>query len=276
MLSATTVIVLVTDDGIFIGADSKVTPIYIGGSDHDELVRIQKVFALKDRFLIATASLAHSNLDLRVFDPRTGELEPSKFTYDSAESIAAIDELLTVQSSFSDLIAAIESVATGPLRTYSFFIKLPKERQFNPVGVWVAGTFDHGIPVVSAVGYSVDWERGFLKPAEIIPWHPSFGNSFGIRRGFYAVGLSDAVAEVEKARQSGISDTDGFRYCMSHAFWPCYHFTTDSYLPAQEAVTLLRTLLRLQATRTPIEVGPPYCIFLLRREGGIDRFEFQD
>jgi hypothetical protein len=263
---ATTVIVLVTPNGIVVGADSKVTRLDVGDMKLPEPSEMRKVFGIKNRFVVATSYLGKVDL----LEPRSGKYI---FRYVPEELLAGIEKSLGEQSSIGELIDTVGTVNSSALNPYPFVLNLPIEKQFHPLSVWIVVGYEHTVPIVDAVSFDINWKENRIEAPVVIPWHPDL--EFGLYRGLYAIGYTSAVMEAEAARY-GTKNTEGYRYCVIHALPEFNKFLSGIPLTPDEAVALVHTLLMAQTKQTSTWVGPPFLIAFLSRNGGITESVYAD
>jgi len=265
--SATTVLVIITPDGIAVGADSKIITIYFGGESGPQSEPTTKVFVIHDRIAVGTIGLGSE--DITTLDNKP------LFSYDPDSWLRQIEKKTPKDISVRQLIDIIKSESGSTFSRLDQLIRSgtikQQEADLQEFTYLVAG-FESGVAIVEEIHFEVDWNnRQLVGPTvESIFPYPDARADFGfhVGHGSYAHAISQAV--------QGETESEGYKSVSAEAGEELSVLRARKNLTLNQASTLLHALLRAQHKNSPKAVGPPYNIVWLCKNGSVQRIDYGD
>jgi hypothetical protein len=271
-VSATTVLVVLTPEGIVVAADSHIVSVDIGGYSAPPEGPATKIFVLHDRIAVGTVGFGPQLLTTLDGKPL--------FSYDPASWLSEIERKTSRDISVRRMVDVIESESHSTFSRLNYLIQsgvLKKEQvpelKQGAVGQYIVCGFDSGIAVVEEVNFKVDWENVQLVGPIVQPIFPS-SSTRRFDFGFHAAsgGYTQAVDDVLRWK----TDSEGFRSVVSEAFVELFTLHGEKDLTLDQASTLLHAILRAQNKYTPGSVGPPYNVVWLLKDRTVHWIKYND
>jgi hypothetical protein len=257
--SATTVLVLVTHEGIVIAADSKVGIVDFGGFSAPPEPPVHKIFLVQDRVAVGIVGLGSQHIttadDIPLFD------------YDPAVWLKKIEQRAPPDISVTKLAQLMEEEGQ---RTFSQLTRLWQTEASRRTAPWcqiigfqyLVSGFEAGVPVVEEVNFTIDKKTCEIS-AGILPVfpYPSARADFG----FHVASMSfdNAIADDIEQR----TNSPAYRSISSEASTELSMLLDRQDLSRDQAAKLLVALLRAQARLTPGFVGSPFTVLWLPNDG---------
>jgi hypothetical protein len=127
-----------------------------------------------------------------------------------------------------------------------------------PVEYLIAG-YEAQIPTIYAVRVEVDWQRQRLKGVQRTLVHPT--TDAKAHRGIYGAGSKRVVDQI--THQQG----ELYRRAASEPSFKGQTPRDANELSLEEASILVRTVLEIEADANPGQVGPPFTVATIPRDG---------
>ena len=268
-LSATTVLVIITPDGIVVAADSKTITKYFGGESGPEFGPTKKIFLIHNRIAVGTVGMAGAPQVIL-----TAANRPI-FTYDPIAWFAEIENKTPEDVSVREVVRIIKSKSDSAFSPVGALIDKGaiKQKQAGNYRLQyiVCGFDDAGVAVVEEVNLNFDWQNGQLIGPDVVPVFPDFkARRFDF--GFHAAssGYTDAVDAVLREQ----ANSKMFKSVVAEAGKELSIFLTKKDLNLDQASRLLCAILRAQHKHTPSAVGPPYDVIWLQKDGMVNRVNY--
>ena len=268
--SGTTVLVILTPEGIVIAADSKIISRDFGGYSAPPEGPANKIIVFRDR--IAVGNIGFFTQHIATMDDRP------LFEYDPALWLKRVEQKKPSDISVSEFVDTLESEARNEFSPLNDLLRDPTFEnrkdycEANGVQYLVAG-FESGIAVVEEVNFTIDEKSCQLKGPFVQPIFPA-PDTVRFDFGFHAAsrGYEDAAGDVVYGRTRSV----GFRSIAFESPMDLWMLLAKRDLSLNQASTLLHAILRAQSRYTPAVVGPPYTVVWLRKDGTVNRFSYRD
>jgi hypothetical protein len=268
--SGTTVLVILTPEGIVIAADSKVVSKDFGGYSAPPEGPANKIIVVRDR--IAVGNIGFLSKHIETMDDRP------LFDYDPASWPKGIEQKSSPDISVSEFIDTLGREARSKFSPLNDLLRDPtfENRQTycesNGVQYLVAG-FESGIAVVEEVNFTIDEKSCQLTGPFVQPIFPA-PDTRRFDFGFHpaSMGYEDAAGDVVYGR----SGSDGYRSIAFESPAELWKLLAKRDMSLKQASRLLHSILRAQNKYTPAVVGPPYTVVRLRKDGALSRFSYRD
>lgn len=249
-LSATTVVFVITPEGIIIGADSKGMGENFGGFPASSAGLIKKTAVIKDRIIVATVNLDKAS----IYGSHGAKLI---LDYDFAKWISDIEKKCAENVSVSTLANIIETEGGKTFDKLNPALSTGAFTGQNPpdpfVDYYIAG-YENRMPVVLRVYFSIDNVRGRMKfpVRETIHPYPKGKPD----RDFFVVGAGQNFVTAELAKGKGRT------YEEFKAMVPAELFKVlaGDPLTMSEAINFCLATLRFEHKHNSERVAPPYVI----------------
>jgi hypothetical protein len=243
---ATTVIVIVTPQRIFVGTDGKVTS---PANPKVSSRGVNKATIFQNRLIVAVLSATAIEVANKLDKGRV------VFRYDFAQWIAEIEKKAPSNVSVADLTKIIENesrVAFQDLDRYIAGGALGYNKTHKTLIEYVIAGFDAGIPTVNKVYYKINWETYQLEGPILVSIFPDANG--GVNFNFHIFGQL-ATDYTELGNRKGKS----YEELVAVAPKELSKVLARQNLSLDETKRFCLALLRIQAKHFN-DVGPPYSI----------------
>ena len=268
--SGTTVLVILTPEGIVIAADSKIVSKDFGGYSASPEGPANKIIVVRDR--IAVGNIGFLSQHIETMDDRP------LFDYDPASWLKGIEQKTSPDISVSEFIDTLGSEARTEFSHLNDLIRDPafkeKESYCESQGVqYLVAGFESGIAVVEEVNFTIDEKSCQITGPFVQPIFPS-PDTLRFDFGFHpaSMGYEDAAADVVY----GKTWSKGYRSIGFESPMELWMLLAKRDLSLDQASTLLHAILRAQNKYTPAAVGPPYTVVRLLKDGTLNRLSYRD
>jgi len=268
--SCTTVLVILTPEGIVMAADSKVVSKDIGSYSAPPEGPANKIFIVRDR--IAVGNIGFLSQHIETMDDRP------LFSYDSATWFKSIELKTPSEISVSKFVEILGREGRSKFSKLNYLLRddafEPRETYCKGNGVqYLVAGFESGIAVVKEVNFIIDRNNCQLMGPFVEPIFP-FDGTLRYDFGFHPASKSceDAAIDVIYRR----TKSDGYRSIESESPTELRLLLAKRDLSLSQASTLLHAILRAQSRYTPALVGPPYTVVWLRKDGPLNRISYGD
>jgi hypothetical protein len=243
----TTAIFVLTPTGIVAGTD-RLTK---GTSSSREAVfrkDITKIQLINGKFIVASIGIERSN------------------AYNFEEWITGVGSKLAADASVTQFVGLIEDEATKTFRDDMAIEKymrsgaLVKSQPFEDSLVeYIVAGYESGVPTIIRTYFNLDWhDKRLVGPVRDVDFPGSVGNpNVGIKMN----GVDGGIGE--------FTNVNSYAYKRFHSSFPTIiaKFAGGSELTQEEAITLIRVLIGIQAEVTPSQVGRDTRIVVLPMRG---------
>jgi hypothetical protein len=245
---ATTVVVVVTPDAIFVGEDSRANAHTAAGRELRP--NVKKAFIIENRLVLAGIGLAAFNI--------SSDKDKLLFSYDFAKWVADIEKKCPKDVTVSALTKLVEAQSRITFDGFSQYMKAkafqsnyPPDRLFEYVMVG----YDAGIPTVNDIYYEVDRKNWNLIGPKFDPEYPRADSG---ANGVLVFGRNDVA---------GLSDTtsDTYKEILTVIPNELPKVLSHKELSHPEAAKVCLAILRFEAKYYRDMVGPPYIIMSIPR-----------
>ena len=251
----TTILYVITPQGIVMSADSKQVDSTTGASSQSI-----KLVLLQDRIAVATAWLTRI-ADVRVEDRATGRIHA--FDYEFETWIRAIEQRLPTNITVTRFAEIIENESAQTFRDFNILVQAgqlrkDESRGDNLVRYYIAG-YEDRIPHVYQIEFKIDWERqSVIGPVRTL-LHPKDGQD--ITFGFNAGGVHTAIDQILKR------EDEAYEKAIQLVPNELGKLLTRQDFTLAEAVQLSRSFIKIEAEANPDKVGLPIRIVTLPWNG---------
>lgn len=268
---ATSVMVIITPQGIVIAADSLLRTRNVNPATTDPPNgTTDKIAVVHDRIAVGNVGLAGPTSIISSNGSRL-------FGYDSALWFREIEEKTAKDISVSSLVGIVEDKSRSTFSPLNNSIQsgaLKRDQASNLPGFqYLVAGYEAGIAVIQEVNFYVDWENRQLIGPITVPIFPNpqtRRNDFGV----YAASMGYKRATAQVLRHE--TDSAAYRSVASETILELPKLYRGENLSLDQASTLLHAFLRAEHKNTPDAVGPPYCVIWLLKDGTWKRFDYLD
>jgi hypothetical protein len=247
-VSATTVIAIVTPEGIIVGTDAKeVTALRLINPIGSRMIPRKAELIANDRILVSSSGLVHGQ------------------GYDFFDWIKKISADLPDDISVEDFVHVLERESAAEFQDMNTALQTKEvagpsfEFCTNFVRYLIAGYRD-ARPMVFKVEFYIDWQRKLL----VGPLTTTFNSPHsGTELGLYSIGEVTALIE--------ITDRNSYAYKQAslHAPKEFAKFFAGGNLTECEALGLIKALIKIEEEVSPSKVGGIGQIFFIPVSGPI-------
>lgn len=241
---ATTVIFIVTPQGIVAGADQLVTEIGLSPTIAPEERTGTKVLILKNRFIVA--SVGSQNV-------QWSQNGTTKVLYDFIPWVRAIEPNLAADVSVSSLASIIENEASATFKRIGIDEKIkagaiPHTRATDKdfINYLIAG-YDSGIPYLYHIGFNFDWCNNRLAEPMVETLLPDKASRVDF--GFQMYGVTNAIKDFSNPKSYA------YERLMTQEPVAFKKLLSLNSLTTKEAESIVKVLIRTQAKVNPSDVG---------------------
>jgi len=237
-LAATTVIVVVTRHGVFVGSDSKFTKRAADFSATGQGTT-EKIILIQDRIAV---------VDIGVSDIRYGVNHYNFLTW-----IRSLIPNLPADVSVEDFVGILDNESYKVFATFDALLKNGTVKQEQPdetcqsfIQYIIAG-YQKGIPALYEVRYDIDWNRKVLvgpTPILLDP-EPHATGAFRV----HMLGIKEAIEDA--------TNEDSYAYKRLKAKLPKTFgaLLSDHDVSNEQTVNFVRTLIQIEESTNPNQVG---------------------
>ena len=243
----TTAIFVITPTGIVAGTDQLTK----GSSSSGKAVfrkDITKIQLINGKFIVASVGIERSN------------------AYSFEDWITKVGNKLAPDASVTQFVGLIENEATKTFKDDMAIEKymrsgaLVKSQPFEDTLVeYIVAGYESGVPTIIRTYFNLDWhDKRLVGPVRDVDFPSSGGNpNFGIKMN----GVNGGIQE--------FTEINSYAYKRFHSAFPAIlaKVANGHDLTQEEAITVIRVLINIQAEVTPSQVGRDCRIVVLPMRG---------
>jgi hypothetical protein len=248
---STTIVCLVSSNGIFVGTDSKTTA--VEDIKHPGR-RVDKTAIVKHRIMVATVNLGA--FDLWRYD------SSKVFNYDFAKWIAGIEKKAPADIPVSSLTSLIESEASNTFDQLNWWLDrgaFDRQHPPDPLIEYVIAGYEAGNPTINRLDLCIDWNLRRVEPPVVAAVHPRHDD--GIDKNLHVFGWNEVVNVIKDGKG------DSYKEIAEMIPNELPKLVAGKDLSFSEARDACLALLRWEHNHHEALVGPPYVIIIIPPAG---------